>query len=153
MDPIYIPIVAILMPLVLVPTIARHEASPSAPEVGTSRAAQVDGGPDADAHAAGPGRGRGHRRHRRRRAGRVGARRAPDDPLVGAVSPSAIPSAVPAIAWGCAVLISVRRHAHQLEAGLDAARGLRKSSELADSPRRLKPVFDPDAFDVVSSRG
>ena len=106
MDPLYIPIVAILMPLVLVPTTLVMKYRHQTPQVGTPRAAQVDGSPVAHADAARP-----------RRAGGVSAIGAgvPAVSVLGAFlttllwEPLAIGDsvAVPAIAWGCALLISI----------------------------------------------
>ena len=60
--------------------------------------------------------------------------------------------AVPAIAWGCAFLISAGAMLTALKlAAMQHAAW--KESELAyRSGDDFKPAFDPDAFDVVSSR-
>ena len=60
--------------------------------------------------------------------------------------------AVPAIAWGCALMISVGAMLTSLKlASMHHAAW--RESELALRGDDLKPVFDPDAFDVASSRG
>ena len=59
---------------------------------------------------------------------------------------------MPAVAWGCAVLIS----AGALVTSLILAFMHAKAAEKADSIARMehaKPAFDPDTFDVVGSRG
>ena len=60
--------------------------------------------------------------------------------------------AVFGIAWGCALLISILG----MVSGLVLARihgRARKETESLHAMRDGKPIFDPDAYDVVSSRG
>ena len=69
----------------------------------------------------------------------------PDDP-------TDIP--VPAVAWGCAVVISVAGLLTSYVLALLQARTQRQIDSAAvgrSTPE--KPAFDPDTFDVVGSRG
>ncbi|MGO9467889.1 MAG: hypothetical protein ACLQIB_05970 [Isosphaeraceae bacterium] len=65
--------------------------------------------------------------------------------------PVSFDESIPGIAWGSAAIISVSA----MFTGLLLARmQFRAVKEMdADSTRNEKPVFDPDAFDVVSRRG
>jgi hypothetical protein len=61
---------------------------------------------------------------------------------------------VPAVAWGCAVLISIcGLGASLLLAILQARTQQQIDSSAAAMQLSEKPVFDPDTFDVVGSRG
>jgi hypothetical protein len=61
---------------------------------------------------------------------------------------------IPAVAWGCAVLISVGGLLTSLLLALLQARTQQKlASTVAYPPDDAKPAFDPDTFDVVGSRG
>jgi hypothetical protein len=59
--------------------------------------------------------------------------------------------AVPAIAWGCAFLISTGAMLTSLKLAAMQHAAWRES-ELTQRSDDFKPVFDPDAFDVASSR-
>jgi hypothetical protein len=66
-------------------------------------------------------------------------------------TPSDVP--MPAIAWGCAVVISVAGQATGLLLALLNARTQREiASAAAAAIPTEKPAFDPDTFDVVGSR-
>jgi hypothetical protein len=62
--------------------------------------------------------------------------------------------AVPAIAWGCALLISALALATSLIlAYMHRHASHQQQPDTGDALSNGKPAFDPDAFDVVSSRG
>jgi hypothetical protein len=67
--------------------------------------------------------------------------------------PSSIGDEVPVfgIAWGCACLISILGMGSGLLLAHVQGRA-RKDSESLHAMRDNKPIFDPDAYDVVSSR-
>ncbi len=54
-----------------------------------------------------------------------------------------------AVAWGCAFLISTAALVTSLVLGIL----LMRSNNPVDQFTAMKPSFEPDAFDVVSSRG
>jgi len=58
---------------------------------------------------------------------------------------------VPAVAWACAVLISAGALATSLILTFMHARAVERAESLAQMDHG-KPVYDPDAFDVVGSR-
>jgi hypothetical protein len=60
--------------------------------------------------------------------------------------------AVPAIAWGCAFLISTLAFATSLVLAF-MQRAASKEAEAVEPLGNGKPAFDPDSFDVVSARG
>ena len=148
-EALLIPIVAILMPLVLVPTVLilkhrhrrrewEHRERMKAMEIRLPA-------PTSDS----PGMGRA--------VAQIGAgvpivsvlaafvTGLTWDPTTGGDVP------IPAVAWGCASLIS----ALALASSLILARMQPRTSAVANSSHEMnneKPVFDPDAFDVVSSR-
>ena len=66
--------------------------------------------------------------------------------------PSEASVAVPAIAWGCALLISVGAMVTSLKLAAMEHRAW-KETEFSHSGDDRKPAYDPDAFDVASSRG
>jgi hypothetical protein len=150
MEPLIIPIVAILMPLALVPTIIfmkhRHKRRewehvermrslegsapfPSGPgSVGSGGVAAIGAGvPIASVIAA--------------FLTCVNVEITPEDqvPMAG-------------IAWGCALMISVGAMATSLILAFMQARA-RRQSEAAMFQVDKPAVYDPDAYDVVSSRG
>ncbi len=143
-----IPIVAILMPVVLVPTILllkhrtlkrewQHKENMKAIEMGMS-APSTHGGGGVVAIGAG----------------------VPIASVIAAAvtslsyEPSSIGDEVPVfgIAWGCAFLISIIGMVTSLILAHIQGRA-RKETESLNALRNGKPVFDPDAYDVVSSRG
>jgi hypothetical protein len=149
MEPLLIPIVAILMPLALVPTILvmkhRHKRRewehreriksmelqmpvPRGGGTGSSRgvAAIGAGVPVASVLAA-------------FLTGVAWEPNTPDD----------VP--LPIVAWGCAVLISVGALVTSLILAFMHARAAEKSESMTQVDYG-KPVFDPDAFDVAGSR-
>jgi hypothetical protein len=151
MDPLLIPIVAILMPLVLAPTVIFmkhrhrrrewehlermkamdfHVPMQSAPQVGKA----------ADVAAIGAG------------VPFVSVLAALMTTLIWEPSVDGDPSVVPGIAWGCAVLISLGAMFTSLILAFMHGRATRYS-EASAAMHNGKPVYDPDAFDVVSSRG
>ena len=149
MDVTMIPIAAILMPLVLVPTIIvmKHRQQQREWEHLERLKAMEIQMPIPTAHAMAAHRG----------VAAIGAG-VPSAAVLAAFLTSIIFSseggdavAVPAIAWGCAP--------HQrlaLATSLILAFMQRKASrepEIIDPMSNGKPAFDPDAFDVVSSRG
>jgi hypothetical protein len=151
MNVLYIPIVAILMPLVLVPTTIfmkhRHQRR---------KWEHLERLKSIEVQMPMP------MRQALRGAGGISAIGAgvPIVSVIGALLTTLIwepivpddAIAVPAIAWGCAFLISAGAMLTTLKlAAMQHAAW--KESELAyRSSDDFKPVFDPDAFDVVSSR-
>ncbi len=152
MDPLIIPIVAILMPLLLVPTIMtmKHRMKQrewehlermramNGPQPLTRLGNWVGAGGVAAIGAGVP------------IAAMLGA-------LVTTVSYRDIPYdgvPVPAIAWGCAVLVSLGGFGTSLLLATMQARLQRQLDSVAAAEIRAeKPVFDPDTFDVVGTRG
>ena len=151
MDPLVIPIVAILMPLVLVPTILvmkfRHQRR-KWEHLERLKAMETQLPIPLRQAIAGAG-------------GRDGDRRGvPAVSVLGAFlttllwdSPVASDAAiVPVFAWSCAAVISALALVTSLRLASmsrDAAHEAELSAAISDG----KPVYDPDAFDVVSSRG
>ncbi len=147
MDPVIIPIVAILMPLVLVPTILfmkhrhqRREWEHLERMRSLDRSVPFPMGNDA-ARSSG--------------VAAIGAG-VPIASVIAAFltcvsadvrSGDEIPMA--GIAWGCALLISVGAMATSL---LLQARARRQSNSDASQVEK-SAIYDPDAYDVVSSRG
>jgi hypothetical protein len=151
MDPLYIPIVAILMPLIMVPTVLvmkhRHQSR---------KWEHLERLKSMEAQSPMP------RRQALQKAGGISAIGAgvPAISVLGAFLTTLISeplpgddaAAVPAIAWGCAVLISIGAMITSLKlASMQHSAG--KESAYANSVDDHKAVYDPDAFDVVSSRG
>jgi hypothetical protein len=152
LDPLIIPIVAILMPLVLVPTIlvlkhghARREWEHR------ERMRAMDGPMPLTRHSDGVAS---------RGVAAIGA----GVPAVSVIAAflttltwePTTPTDVPmhAVAWGCAVVISVAGLATSLLLALLQARTQREiASAAAAALQSEKPAFDPDTFDVVGSRG
>jgi hypothetical protein len=151
MNILYIPIVAILMPLVLVPTtlFMKHRQQRRKWEhLERLKSLEVQM-PMPMRHALGGAGG----------IASIGAG-VPAISVIGALlatlmwEPQEIGDAVavPAIAWGCAVFISVGAMLTSLKLASMHHAALRESWA-ADRGDDFKPAFDPDAFDVVSSRG
>lgn len=151
MDPLVIPIVAILMPLVLVPTVLvlkhRHKRREWEHR---ERMRAMDGPmplmrPGTWAASGG--------------VAAIGAG-VPVASVAAAflttlmwdpTTPSDVP--MPAVAWGCAVIISMAGFATSLLLALLQARTQRQiESNAAHMLASEKPAFDPDTFDVVGSR-
>ena len=151
-DPLIIPIVAILMPLVLVPTVVmlkhRHKrrqwehlermrtleqhlpARVPSGVVGSGAVAAIGGGVPAAAVAGAV------------ITTLLWDRSAFDGP------------AVPAVAWGCAVLISGGGFITSLLMALLQAKTQERLNSIATHlSGDCKPAFDPDTFDVVGARG
>jgi hypothetical protein len=148
-EALVIPIIAILMPLVLVPTILvlKHRHSRREWEHKERMKAMDFRLPAPPSEAAALGRA----------IGQIGA----GVPIVSVLTALATTLAwgpnngddvpMPAVAWGCAALISACAMGTSLMLAL-----LHRRTSKAAEPTHLadngKPVFDPDAFDVVSSR-
>jgi hypothetical protein len=150
MDPLLIPIVAILMPLVLAPTVifmkhrhSRHEwehlermkamdfqvPMQSPPQVGTiPHVAAIGAGVPAVSVAA-----------------------AFLTTLTWEPSLNGDPM-IPAIAWGAAMLISTGAMITSLILAFMHGRATQNAGASA-AMNNGKPIYEPDAFDVVSSRG
>jgi hypothetical protein len=151
MDPLYIPIVAILMPLVLVPTMVvmkhRHQKQ---------KWEHLERLKAMEAQYPMP------MRQALQRAVGISAIGAgvPAVAVLGALMTTLLSEpltpddavAVPAIAWGCAALISGGAMLTSLKLA-SMQHAARKEFESANFVDDRKPVYDPDAFDVVSSRG
>lgn len=150
MNVLYIPMVAILMPLVLIPTTVfmKHRQQRRKWEhLERLKAMEVQMPMPM--------------RQALRSAGGIAAIGAgvPAVSVVGALlttllwEPLAIGDsvAVPAIAWGCALLISGGAMLTSLKLASMHHNAWREL-ELAQCSDDFKPAFDPDAFDVVSSR-
>jgi hypothetical protein len=150
MDPLLIPIVAILMPLVLAPTVMflKHRHSrrewehlermkamdfhvpmQSPPRVGATR----------NVAAIGAG------------VPVVSVITAFLTTLIWEPTPEGDPM-VPAIAWGCALLISAGAMFTSLVLAFMHGRTT-QHAEASAAMYNGKPIYEPDAFDVVSSRG
>lgn len=150
MDPLVIPVIAILMPLVLVPMILvmkhrqqkrkwdhleRLKAMETRLPLPMRQALAGAGGVTA-----------------------IGAG-VPGVAVLGAFlttllwEPLAIGDSVvvPAVAWGCALLMSVGAMITSLKLAAMHLRSVQET-ELTDAMKNGKPVYDADAFDVVSSR-
>ena len=152
MDPLIIPIVAILMPLVLVPTVLtlkhRHKRREwehlerMKAMSGSQPLTRLRGWAGSGGVAA------------------IGAG-VPVAAVLGALvttlnwQPSSFDDvSVPAIAWGSAVLISAGGLVTSLLLALLQARTQQKLDSAASADLdHAKPAFDPDTFDVVGSRG
>ena len=72
--------------------------------------------------------------------------------LIWEPSPDGDPIVVPAIAWGCAVLISAGAMLTSLILAFMHGRAT-QHAEASTPMNNGKPIYEPDAFDVVSSRG
>jgi hypothetical protein len=146
-NPLWIPILGILMPIVLVPTILmlkhrslqrewQHKERLRAIEMGASPSAAA-GGSGVVAIGAG----------------------VPIASVIAAAvtslsyQPTSAGDEVPVfgIAWGCAFLISILGMGSGLLLAHIQGRA-RRESESLHAMRDGKPLFDPDAYDVVSSR-
>lgn len=150
MEPLIIPVIAILMPLILVPTIIfmKHRHKRREWEHRERMRTLDVSGPLPSAHAIVGSGG----------VAAIGAG-VPIASVIAAfltctiadvTTEDQIPMA--GIAWGCALMISVAAMATGLILALMQARARRQSESAAfqvDKPA----VYDPDAFDVVSSRG
>lgn len=151
-DPIYIPIVAILMPLVLVPTLVilkhRHrrrewEHLERMRALKSHLPMAVNGGWVGSGGVAAIGAG------------------VPIASLLAALLTTYIGRQnmldeipMPIVAWGCAVLISAGGLFTSLLLALVQSRTILKlESARKDAADVAKPAFDPDTFDVVGSRG
>jgi uncharacterized membrane protein YfcA len=150
MNVLYIPIVAILMPLILVPTtiFMRHRQQRRKWEHLERMRAM-------EAHSPLP------MRHALGKIGGISAIGAgvPSVSVFAALLTTLLNEplssedsvAVPAVAWGCALLISVGAMLTSLKLASMEYKAW-KEPMLTHSGDDLKPQFDPDAFDVVSSR-
>jgi hypothetical protein len=61
--------------------------------------------------------------------------------------------AVPAIAWSCALFISAMAMGTSLKLTSMHRQAAQEAAEMTTAMSNGKAVYDPDAFDVVSSRG
>lgn len=151
-DALIIPIVALLMPLVLVPTVLvlKHrfkrrewEHLERMKAMNSSRPLARPAGWVGSGGVAAIGAG------------------VPAASVIGAFltslfwEPTALQDIpVPTVAWGCAVLISAGGLLTSLALAFLQARTLHRLESSAAAEREYaKPVFDPDTFDVVGSRG
>jgi hypothetical protein len=150
MEPLLIPIVAILMPLFLVPTILVLKHRHKKREWEHRERMKAMETPFHFPQVLGLGSSRG--------VAAIGAGVPMASVLAAFLTsitwePTSFDEVpVPAVAWGCAVLIS----AGALVTSLQLASMHAKAAEKADSIARMdnaKPAFDPDTFDVVGSRG
>jgi uncharacterized membrane protein YfcA len=150
-DPLIIPVVAILMPLVLVPTILvlkhRHKRREWEHR---ERMRAMEGPLPLMRPGAGVGSGG---------VTAIGAGVPVASVLAAlATTMSWDPTTstdvfMPAVAWGCAVVISVAGLAAGLLLALLQARTQRQmQSDAVAALHSEKPAFDPDTFDVVGSR-
>jgi hypothetical protein len=149
MEPLIIPVVAILMPLFLVPTILvlKHRHRKGEWEHRERMKAMEVQMPYPRGLAVGHSKG----------VAAIGAG-VPVASVVAAflttiiwepTSPDELP--VPAVAWGCAVAISAAAMVTSLILAFMHAKAAEKAESNAQADYS-KPVFDPDAFDVVGSR-
>jgi hypothetical protein len=144
-----IPLTAILMPLVLVPTIMfmkHRQERRKWDHLERLKAMEIQM-PLPRGHA-GPGSGA---------VAAIGAG-VPAASVLAAfltsisVSDGGDPTAVPAIAWGCAFLISTLALGTSLILAF-MQKTASKEAQSVDPLQNGKPAFDPDSFDVVSTRG
>jgi hypothetical protein len=149
MEPLLIPIVAILMPLLLVPTILvlKHRHKKREWEHRERMKAMETSFPVS--HTLGLGNARG--------VAAIGAG-VPAASVLAAFLTSVAweprpldDVSVPAVAWGCAVLISVGGLVTSLILASMHAKAAEKAASIARMDQ-AKPAFDPDTFDVVGSR-
>jgi hypothetical protein len=151
MDPLLIPIVAILMPLVLAPTIMfmkhrhsrrewEHLERMKAMDFHVPMQSPPQLGKAANVTAIGAG------------VPFVSVLAALMTTLIWEPSVDGDPSVVPGIAWGCAVLISACAMFSSLILAFMHGRAA-QHAEASAAMHNGKPVYEPDAFDVVSSRG
>jgi hypothetical protein len=150
MNVLYIPMLAVVMPLVLVPTLVtmKHRQQRRKWE-------HLERLKSMEAQMPIP------MRQAMGRAGGIAAIGAgvPSVSVFGALLTTLLwepfesgdPIAVPAIAWGCALFISLGAMFTSLKlASMQHAAW--RELELAHRGDDFKPAFDPDAFDVASSR-
>jgi hypothetical protein len=150
-DPLFIPIVAILMPLALVPMILilKHRHSRREWEHKVRMKAMEIQMPVAPSQRHGRGTG----------IAAIGAG-VPIASVVAAllasttIEESSIPQdtvAIHAIIWGCAFLISICAFVTSVVIALVSRKPASETTSV-EQPMDVKPAFDPDAYDVVSSR-
>ncbi len=150
MDPLVIPVIAILMPLVLVPMILvmKHRQQKRKWEHLERLKAMETQLPLPMRQALGGAGG----------VTAIGAG-VPAVAVLGAFlttllwEPLAIGDSVvvPAVAWGCALFMSVAAMITSLKLAAMHHRSVQET-ELTDAMKNGKPVYDADAFDVVASR-
>jgi hypothetical protein len=149
-EELLIPLVAILMPLVLVPTILvlkfrhkrrewKHQERLRAIDLG-SPGIEASSGLNGQAVVA------------------IGTAVPIASVFAALFTTMSLPESHPdympiiAIAWGCAVMISIGSLITSLVLGVMVLRANR-SVESVDQLSSLKPSYEPDAYDVVSRRG
>jgi hypothetical protein len=149
-DELVIPLVAILMPLVLVPTVLilkfrqkrrewKHQERLRALDLG------LPGGDFSTRLSGGS-------------VVAIGAGVPIAAVLTSLIAMSSIPVSHPdympiiAITWGCSVVISIAALITSLVLGVMVMRSS-KTAESVDTLAGFKPSFEPDAYDVVSRRG
>ncbi len=149
LDPLVIPIIAILMPLVLVPTVIvlKHRHRRREWEHKERMKAMEIRLPVSASESSGMGRA----------IAGIGA----GVPIVSVLaafvttltwdSTTGGDVPIPAVAWGCASLISALALGSSLILAYMHPR-TPSAVETAHEMNNAKPAFDPDAFDVVSSR-
>jgi hypothetical protein len=151
-DPLIIPIVAILMPLFLVPTVLVLKHRHKRREWEHRERMRAMDGPQPLGRLAGWVGSGG--------VAAIGAG-VPVASVLGALvttllwEPSTMDDVpIPAVAWGCAVVISAGGLITSLILAFLQSRTLLKlDSNAAADLEHAKPAFDPDTFDVVGSRG
>jgi hypothetical protein len=144
---LWIPIVAILMPLMLAPTVMALKHRTAKREwQHKERMKAMEMGLPVPGSAAGS-------------VAAIGAGVPIASVMTAALTclsyhPSSSGDEVPVfgIAWGCAFLISILGMATSLVLAHIQNRGRRESEATMYATRNGKPIFDPDAYDVVSSR-
>jgi hypothetical protein len=149
MDPIIIPIVAILMPVVLVPIILilKHRHRRREMEHLERMKALESRMPFAPGTSSPALKG----------VAAIGAGVPIAAVFAALLTTTALsdgardPVAVAAVNWGCAALISAAAFITSLLLALMHARAAHHADE-ASAMNNAKPIYDPDTFDVVSSR-
>ncbi len=150
MDPLIIPIVAILMPLALVPTILvmkhrhkrrewEHRERIKSMDLQMPVPRGLGGGSSRGVAAIGSG------------VPIASVIAAFLTSVVAEPNPTEDVPILPVVAWGCAALISVGAMATSLILAFMHARAAEKAESFVQADYG-KPVFDPDALDVVGSR-
>lgn len=151
-DPLFIPIVAVLMPLFLVPTILVLKHRHKRREWEHRERMRAMDGPQPLWRTAGWIGSGG--------VASIGAG-VPAASVLGALLTTLLwrpgpmdDIPMPAVAWGCAVVISAGALLTSLIlAFLQSRTILKLDSNAASNVEHAKPAFDPDTFDVVGSRG
>ena len=146
---LWIPILGIMMPIVLVPMIMilkhRTFSGSGSTRSGCGPSRWACRLPSASPAEASWPSGRGCRSRR--------SSRAVDDDACPTSRPRVTRFRVLGIVWGCAFMISAIRDDREPDPRSHQTLAATEKPASLHAMRNGKPAFDPDAFDVVSSRG